>query len=75
VCSLVADFHRTLIYGGVAMNPRDRLRLAYEADPLSFFAEQAEARGSDVKNKILSIQPLKAAPEAAFVLGEHEGNV
>ncbi|KAA8545664.1 hypothetical protein F0562_020885 [Nyssa sinensis] len=36
ICSLVADFHRTLMYGGVAMNPRDHLRLVYEANPLSF---------------------------------------
>lgn len=30
ICSLVADFHRTLLYGGVAMNPRSHLRLVYE---------------------------------------------
>jgi fructose-1,6-bisphosphatase I len=41
ICSLVADFHRTLLYGGVAMNPRSHLRLVYEANPLSFVAEQA----------------------------------
>ena len=37
ICSLVADFHRTLMYGGVAMNPRDHLRLVYEANPLLVF--------------------------------------
>ena len=40
----VADFHRTLIYGGVAMNPRSHLRLLYEANPLAFIAEQAGGR-------------------------------
>lgn len=40
VCSLVADFHRTLIYGGWAANPREHLRLVYEANPLAFLAEQ-----------------------------------
>ncbi|KAI3790742.1 hypothetical protein L2E82_04015 [Cichorium intybus] len=59
ICSLVADFHRTLMYGGVSMNPRDHLRLVYEANPLSFVAEQAGGKGSDGKNKILSIQPVK----------------
>lgn len=40
----VADFHRTLVYGGVAMNPRSHLRLLYEANPLAFIAEQAGGR-------------------------------
>eukprot|EP00955_Chlamydomonas_euryale_P107369 365763-Chlamydomonas_euryale.AAC.3 len=40
VCSLVADFHRTLVYGGWAGNPREHLRLVYEANPLAFLAEQ-----------------------------------
>ncbi|KAI3948036.1 hypothetical protein MKX01_014635 [Papaver californicum] len=59
ISSLVADFHRTLMYGGVTMNPRDHLRLVYEANPLSFLVEQAGGRGSDGNVKILSIQPLK----------------
>ncbi|XP_020582228.1 uncharacterized protein LOC110025886 isoform X2 [Phalaenopsis equestris] len=58
ICSLVADFHRTLIYGGIAMNPRDHLRLVYEANPLSFLVEHAGGRGSDGKTRILSIQPM-----------------
>ena len=40
----VADFHRTLVYGGVTMNPRAHLRLLYEANPLAFIAEQAGGR-------------------------------
>jgi hypothetical protein len=40
ICSLVADFHRTLLYGGVAMNPRSHLRLVYEGNPMSFLCEQ-----------------------------------
>ena len=43
-CEQVADFHRTLIYGGVAMNPRSHLRLLYEANPLAFVAEQSGGR-------------------------------
>ncbi|KQK16990.1 uncharacterized protein LOC100833448 [Brachypodium distachyon] len=72
VCSLVADFHRTLIYGGVAMNPRDHLRLVYEANPLSFLAEQAGGRGSDGKTRILSIQPVKLHQRLPLFLGSTE---
>ncbi|KAD6454284.1 hypothetical protein E3N88_08990 [Mikania micrantha] len=69
ICSLVADFHRTLMYGGVAMNPRDHLRLVYEANPLSFLAEQAGGKGSDGKNRILSIQPVKLHQRLPLFLG------
>ncbi|KAL7584211.1 hypothetical protein Lser_V15G45977 [Lactuca serriola] len=72
ICSLVADFHRTLMYGGVAMNPRDHLRLVYEANPLSFVAEQAGGKGSDGKNRILSIQPVKLHQRLPLFLGSPE---
>ncbi|OVA01850.1 Fructose-1 [Macleaya cordata] len=72
ICSLVADFHRTLMYGGVAMNPRDHLRLVYEANPLSFLVEQAGGRGSDGKVKILSIQPVKLHQRLPLFLGSLE---
>ncbi|KAL9264975.1 Fructose-1,6-bisphosphatase, chloroplastic-like protein [Drosera capensis] len=69
ICSLVADFHRTLLYGGVAMNPRDHLRLVYEAHPLSFLAEQAGGKGSDGRSRILSIQPVKLHQRLPLFLG------
>ncbi|KVI04740.1 Fructose-1,6-bisphosphatase class 1/Sedoheputulose-1,7-bisphosphatase [Cynara cardunculus var. scolymus] len=69
ICSLVADLHRTLMYGGVAMNPRDHLRLVYEANPLSFVVEQAGGKGSDGKNRILSIQPVKLHQRLPLFLG------
>ena len=47
VCSLVADVHRTLLYGGVAMNPRSHLRLVYEGNPMAFVVEQAGGKGVD----------------------------
>ncbi|XP_057527909.1 fructose-1,6-bisphosphatase, chloroplastic [Amaranthus tricolor] len=72
ICSLVADFHRTLLYGGVAMNPRDHLRLVYEANPLSFIAEQAGGKGSDGKSRILSIQPVKLHQRLPLFLGSPE---
>ncbi|KAK6945821.1 Fructose-1-6-bisphosphatase class 1, C-terminal [Dillenia turbinata] len=72
ICSLVADFHRTLLYGGVAMNPRDHLRLVYEANPLSFIAEQAGGKGSDGERRILSIQPVKLHERLSLFLGSPE---
>ncbi|CAI9104124.1 OLC1v1002744C1 [Oldenlandia corymbosa var. corymbosa] len=72
ICSLVADFHRTLLYGGVAMNPRDHLRLVYEANPLSFIVEQAGGRGSDGKSRILSLQPVKLHQRLSLFLGSPE---
>ncbi|OMO85255.1 Fructose-1,6-bisphosphatase class 1/Sedoheputulose-1,7-bisphosphatase [Corchorus capsularis] len=72
ICSLVADFHRTLLYGGIAMNPRDHLRLVYEANPLSFLAEQAGGKGSDGKSRILSIQPVKLHQRLPLFLGSSE---
>lgn len=57
VCSLVADFHRTLLYGGWAGNPRKHLRLLYEAAPLALIAENAGGLGSDGIVNILDIAP------------------
>ncbi|KAM7250549.1 hypothetical protein ACFE04_022432 [Oxalis oulophora] len=69
ICSLVADFHRTLLYGGITMNPRDHLRLVYEANPLSFIAEQAGGKGSNGKSRILSLQPVKLHQRLPLFLG------
>jgi len=55
VCSLVADLHRTILYGGWAGNPRAHLRLLYEAAPLAFIFEQAGGAASDGKQAILDI--------------------
>lgn len=72
ICSLVADLHRTLMYGGVAMNPRDHLRVVYEANPLSFLVEKAGGKGSDGKSRILSLQPLKLHQRLPLFLGSFE---
>jgi fructose-1,6-bisphosphatase I len=66
VGSLVADFHRNLLAGGVFAYPADsrdsakphgKLRLMYEAIPLAFLAEQAGGKGSDGVMNILDIAP------------------
>lgn len=61
--SLVADFHRNLLKGGIfiypptASAPKGKLRLLYECNPLAFIAEQAGGRATDGKNRILDLQP------------------
>lgn len=61
--SMVADIHRTLLYGGIFMypgdkkNPEGKLRLMYEANPMSFIIEQAGGRASNGRTRILDLQP------------------
>lgn len=61
--SLVADFHRNLIKGGIFLyppttsNPEGKLRLLYEAFPLAFIAETAGGRASDGRRRILDVTP------------------
>jgi fructose-1,6-bisphosphatase I len=63
VGSLVADFHRNLLYGGLYLYPGDarsplgKLRLLYEAAPLAFVAEQAGGAASDGRNRVMEIAP------------------
>ncbi|ARF12356.1 fructose-1,6-bisphosphatase [Klosneuvirus KNV1] len=57
VGSLVSDFHRNLLYGGIFIYPTDKLRLLYECNPLSFIVEQAGGMGIDGKTNILDIIP------------------
>ncbi|MGA2489058.1 MAG: class 1 fructose-bisphosphatase [Anaerolineales bacterium] len=78
VGSLVADFHRNLLAGGVFYYPADtrdpgmphgKLRLMYEAIPLAFLAEQAGGRGSDGTQAILDISPQKLHQRTPFFVG------
>lgn len=69
VCSLVADAHRTLIYGGWAANPREHLRLMFEASPIAFLTEQAGGKASDGKRRILDIEPKVLHQRLPFFLG------
>ncbi len=78
VGSLVADFHRTLLAGGVFYYPADRLdakkskgklRLTYEAAPLAFLAEQAGGYASDGAQNILDIQPERLHERTPLFIG------
>jgi fructose-1,6-bisphosphatase I len=76
--SLVADLHRTLLYGGIFMypgdanNPRGKLRLLYEAAPLGLITEQAGGRASDGENDILDIPPTNLHDRTPLYLGNKE---
>lgn len=69
--SLVADFHRTLLRGGVflyprtAKDPKGKLRLMYEANPIAFLAEQAGGMAIDGADRILEKKPSKLHERAA----------
>jgi fructose-1,6-bisphosphatase I len=73
--SLVADFHRNLIAGGIFLypadsnNPRGKLRLLYEASPMAFIAEQAEGSATDGMNRILDIMPSGLHQRTPLVIG------
>jgi fructose-1,6-bisphosphatase I len=61
--SLVADFHRTLMKGGIFLYPptdqyaQGKLRLMYEANPIAYLAEQAGGMATDGRRRILEIEP------------------
>lgn len=76
--SLVADFHRSLLYGGIYIypvdykdpkKPRGKLRLLCEASPLTFVAEQAGGLGSDGQQNILDIQPEELHQRVPLFIG------
>jgi len=76
--SLVADFHRTLLKGGIFMYPRDsaspegKLRLLYEAVPMAFICEQAGGRASDGERDILDIVPQSLHERTPLYVGTKE---
>ena len=75
VGSLVADFHRNLLGGGVFCYPANRkrpegkLRLLYEANPLAFIVEQAGGAASDGSQRILDIQPTELHQRTPLYIG------
>jgi len=75
VASMVADVFRVLSRGGIFMYPRDsknkdgRLRLMYEANPMSFIVEQAGGAATDGSKRILEVQPKALHQRVAVILG------
>jgi fructose-1,6-bisphosphatase I len=76
--SLVADFHRNLIKGGIyiypptAKSPKGKLRLLYECNPLAYLVEQAGGKASDGKNRILDIKPESLHQRVPLFIGSRE---
>lgn len=77
IASMVADVHRILTRGGVFMYPWDKrepnkagkLRLMYEANPMSFLIEQAGGASTNARERIMDLQPGKLHERVAVVLG------
>lgn len=73
--SLVADFHRNLIKGGVYIypstttSPNGKLRLLYECNPMAFIAEQAGGLASTGKERVMEIQPTDLHQRVPFFAG------
>lgn len=73
--SLVADFHRTLLRGGIflypptAKSPSGKLRLLYEANPIAFLAEQAGGMATDGKNRIMDKVPTSLHERTPLFVG------
>ena len=73
--SLVSDFHRNMIKGGIYMypstakNPDGKLRLLYECNPMAFLAEQAGGKASDGFQRILDIEPTELHQRVPFFCG------
>jgi fructose-1,6-bisphosphatase I len=76
--SLVADFHRTLLKGGIFLypptksHPKGKLRLLYEANPIAFLAEQAGGLAIDGRQRILDIQPGSLHQRTPLIVGSRE---
>ena len=76
--SLVADFHRNLLKGGIFMypgtteTPEGKLRLTFEANVMAFIAEQAGGAASDGRNRILDVEPDNLHQRTPLFVGNKE---
>jgi fructose-1,6-bisphosphatase I len=76
--SLVSDFHRNMLKGGIYIYPRGtkapkgKLRLLYECNPLAFIIEQAGGKASDGKMRILDIEPTELHQRVPYFIGSKE---
>jgi fructose-1,6-bisphosphatase I len=76
--SLVSDFHRNMIKGGIYLypttskTPSGKLRLLYECNPMAFIAEQAGGKASDGYNRIMELQPTALHQRVPFFCGNKE---
>jgi len=73
--SLVADFHRNLLKGGIYLypstesHPTGKLRLLYECNPMAYIVEQAGGVASDGVNRIMDLKPTELHQRVPFFVG------
>lgn len=78
VGSMVADLHRTLLYGGIFIYPGDKrnlkgkLRLMYECNPMAFIMEEAGGRATDGSKRILELQPEALHERTPIYIGSED---
>ncbi|KAI3626951.1 FBP1 [Malassezia furfur] len=76
--SMVADVHRTLLYGGIFCYPADKkstkgkLRMLYEAFPMAFLAEQAGGLATTGEKRVLDVEPTSIHERCPIFLGSKE---
>ena len=76
--SMVSDIHRNLLYGGIYMypadsrNPKGKLRLMYECNPMAFIVEQAGGRATNGKQRMLDIKPSSLHERTPIFIGSEE---
>jgi len=76
--SMVSDIHRNLLYGGIYMypadsrNPKGKLRLMYECNPMAFIVEQAGGRATNGKQRTLEIKPTSLHERTPIFIGSEE---
>jgi fructose-1,6-bisphosphatase I len=76
--SLVSDFHRNMIKGGIyiypstSQNPSGKLRLLYECNPMAFIAESAGGKASNGFSRILDMEPTELHQRVPFFCGNKE---
>ena len=73
--SLVADFHRNMLLGGIYLYPQGttapqgKLRLLYESNPMAFLTEQAGGKATNGSERILDIKPRELHQRVPFICG------
>ena len=76
--TMLADIHRTLLYGGIfaypgdKKNPKGKLRLMYECNPMSFIIEQAGGKSIDGTKRLLDIMPTSLHEHTPIFIGSEE---
>ena len=76
--SLVADFHRNMLMGGIYLyptgttSPKGKLRLLYECNPMAFLTEQAGGKCTNGTVRIMELQPNELHERVPFFCGNKE---